>query len=206
MPRTSLAPLGTIEAQNLGRIRRSHASTCSICDKWRLARRSLQINWVAQETLWNISAKRILGLNVDLDFCSAKSGISLISGPLPNSDAKGWGPPIGRALELKRGPWGVEVRSAKLPRYPARTCSRWRPFDIKDLTIQPRYHDRREFLSTTMRKGTSLVKCIRLLIIRDQHREFRPVRRKLAVRSRSDRQDRSLATTTHGEVLASPLY
>ena len=100
-----------------------------------------------------------------------KSGILLISGPLPNSDAKGWGPPIGRALEPKRGPWGVGVRSAKLPNLvtlPARA-----PGGDVNLTIHPRYHDKREFLSTTMRKGTSLVKCIRLLIIRDQHREFR---------------------------------
>ena len=28
------------------------------------------------------------------------NGILLISGPLPNSDAKSWGPPVGRGMRL----------------------------------------------------------------------------------------------------------
>jgi hypothetical protein len=52
-----------------------------------------------QETLWNISAKPIFALDVDFRFLLCKkSGSLLISGPLPNSEAKGWDLPLGVEL------------------------------------------------------------------------------------------------------------
>jgi len=51
-------------------LRRSNPSTCSYCDKWRLARRSLQTNWVTQDTLEHL-CKVYLGFECGF-FCSVR--------------------------------------------------------------------------------------------------------------------------------------